>query len=143
MSVLAFVGAQCWEDVQALQLVEVRFKEYRRGLERLGRRHGVRLDLRRTDPVFAPMHEALTALKAESEATEAAAARAATTALEQAAAAGRGATEEGRARLRAQQAPLQEEAQRLEETMGLGGGGAPSLVSEVPQRSHSTPAWVR
>jgi tetratricopeptide (TPR) repeat protein len=45
--------------------VEARFKEYRRGLERLGRRHGVRLDLRRTDPVFAPMHEALQALQAQ------------------------------------------------------------------------------
>ncbi len=44
--------------------VVARFKEYRRGLERLSRRHGVRLDLRRRDPVFAPMHEAFKALGA-------------------------------------------------------------------------------
>jgi tetratricopeptide (TPR) repeat protein len=42
--------------------ISARFRTYRRELERLGRRHGVRLDLRRTDPVFAPIHEALSAL---------------------------------------------------------------------------------
>jgi len=36
-----------------------RFKGYVKSLERLGRRHGVRLDLRRKDPVFAPMHAAM------------------------------------------------------------------------------------
>ena len=39
-----------------------RFREYLRSLERLGRHHGVRLDLRRRDPVFAPMHQAMEAM---------------------------------------------------------------------------------
>jgi len=36
-----------------------RFQDYLATLKRLGRRHGVRLDLRRKDPVFGPMGRAL------------------------------------------------------------------------------------
>jgi tetratricopeptide (TPR) repeat protein len=40
-----------------------RFQDYLSALKRLGRRHGVRLDLRRRDPVFGPMGAALHQLR--------------------------------------------------------------------------------
>ncbi len=40
-----------------------RFEAYLSALERLGRQHGVRLDLRRRDPVLAPMHSAMRRLR--------------------------------------------------------------------------------
>jgi tetratricopeptide (TPR) repeat protein len=40
-----------------------RFEAYLASLERLGRRHGVRLDLRRVDPILAPMWKALRKLQ--------------------------------------------------------------------------------
>ena len=40
-----------------------RFEEYRATIERLGKKHGVILDLKRRDPVFAPMSTAIGQLK--------------------------------------------------------------------------------
>lgn len=44
--------------------VVARFEGYLRSIEGLGRRHGVRLDLRRRDPVLAPMWRAMRRLRA-------------------------------------------------------------------------------
>ncbi|MFT5683692.1 MAG: tetratricopeptide (TPR) repeat protein [Myxococcota bacterium] len=62
-SAVRWAAERLFGDGESEGVIE-RYTIYRAGIERLGRKHGVRLDLRRSDPVFSPMSQAMQRLSA-------------------------------------------------------------------------------
>lgn len=58
-----WAALRLYGDGRGSEGVLARFDVYLAAIERLGRQHGLRLDLRRRDPVLAPMHAALARLR--------------------------------------------------------------------------------
>jgi tetratricopeptide (TPR) repeat protein len=57
-SAVRWAAERLFGDEEGEGVIE-RYTSYRDGIERLGRKHGVRLDLKRRDPVFGPMSQAM------------------------------------------------------------------------------------
>lgn len=62
-SAVRWAAERLFGDDESEGVIE-RYTIYRAGIERLGHKHGVRLNLRRSDPVFGPMSQAMRRLSA-------------------------------------------------------------------------------